>query len=149
MPYPGHPNGCPNFGKRAECPPKAPHIETILDLAKPIDAVWVRFNLAEHAARLRAKHPNWSERQTRCCLYWQPLVRKQLRAAIAEHALAHGLPTDLIALAIPEACGVDLTRTMAQIGIHLEWPPIEWVYKIAIVGTAQLSLFGGEGEGKR
>ena len=23
QPYPGHPRGCPNVGRRAECPPKA------------------------------------------------------------------------------------------------------------------------------
>jgi hypothetical protein len=24
LPYPNHPKGCPNYGKRALCPPKAP-----------------------------------------------------------------------------------------------------------------------------
>ena len=26
LPYPDHPRGCPNFGRRADCPPMAPLI---------------------------------------------------------------------------------------------------------------------------
>ena len=34
--YPGHPHGCPNYGKRPSCPPQAPMLAETLDLTQPV-----------------------------------------------------------------------------------------------------------------
>jgi predicted metal-binding protein len=34
LPYPGHPEGCPQYGKSEECPPLAPLVEDFIDLTK-------------------------------------------------------------------------------------------------------------------
>ncbi len=81
-PYPGHPKGCPNFGKRETCPPGAPLIEKIIDPGGRTFLIWNIFDLASHVARLKGRHPNWSIRQLECCLYWQSRARKQLEEAI-------------------------------------------------------------------
>jgi hypothetical protein len=41
----------------------------------------------------------------------------------------------LIAVTCPEACGVDVTATMASIGVALEWPPVSTAYQVALVGS--------------
>ncbi len=141
-PYPGHPKGCPNWGKRDTCPPAAPLLQDILTLVEPVFAVWNRFDLAAHVARMRERHPGWSDRQLYCCLCWQGTARKQLRAKIKcflhEQNLANALDlkyhVDLLVVGCPEACGVNVTATLASIGITLEWPPRVWAYQVVLVG---------------
>lgn len=41
----------------------------------------------------------------------------------------------MVAIYVPEACGVDVTATMKLIGIDLEWPPVNVAYQVALVGT--------------
>ena len=94
--------------------------------------VFNKFDLGTHVERMRAKHPSWSERQTYCCLYWQNTARKQLRQKV--EAVLSERP-ECVALYCPEACGVDVTATMASIGIELEWPPVNVAYQVALVGT--------------
>ena len=138
-PYPNHPRGCPNHGKRATCPPQAPAISDVLDSYKPVWAIWNVFDLAAHIEKMRARHPAWSPLQLVCCLYWQRTARKALRAEIDmfvfERQAAGGGPLRIIAC--PEACGVNVTATMARIGERLEWPPKTITYQVALAGTAR------------
>ena len=134
-PYPGHPRGCPNYGRRRTCPPHAPMLCQVIDLSQPVHAVWNAFDLAGHVERMREKHPEWSDRQLVNCLYWQGTARKALRAKVRNFGgllLASG---QLIALACPEACGVNVTATLASIGIEIEWPPKTIAYQVALVGA--------------
>ena len=82
-PYPGHPRGCPNLNHKAGCPPQAPNLRDVIDLAGPCYLIISELNLAAHAARLGALHPGWSDRQRRCCLYWQGTARNRLETLIA------------------------------------------------------------------
>ena len=120
--YPGHPKGCPNFGKRSNCPPAAPFFERTYDMGSPIYAVVNEFDLGGHFRKMKEKHPGWSDRQACCSLYWQPKARKKLRLK-TEKALLE-LP-GYTAETCPEALGVDVTATMADAGITLEWPARE------------------------
>ena len=134
-PYYNHKKGCPNYGKRDTCPPKAPILYDYFDMSKPILAVWTAFNLAAHRESMRDKHPNWSRRQLDCCLYWQGRVNKNLRRNnLQRHTIfSHNNP--LIATYIPEAMGVNVTATMAAVDLILEWPPERTVIKVAFVGA--------------
>jgi len=130
-PYPGHPKGCPNFGTRPSCPPEAPLLPGVFDLSAPVYCVWNAFDLARHVERMLARHPDWSLRQLRCCLYWQNTARKALRGKVK--SVLEDLP-DYEGLYCPEAYGVNVTATMADIGIELEWPPIQVAYQVALAG---------------
>ena len=135
-PYPLHPKGCPNFNKKAGCPPQCLTIEKVLDLSRPVWAVWNVFDFAGHVARMREKQPTWSERQLACCLYWQPKARGCLRAEIRKFIDEHcGLTIE----ACPEACGVNMTATMASIGVALEWPPKTVALQIVLAGSRKQS----------
>lgn len=131
-PYPGHKKGCPNIGKPG-CPPKHPLLEYMLDLAKPVFAIFNVFDLAEHVAKMRQKHPSWSERQLYNCLYWQPRARKALKCEIREFLREH---VGAVIIKSPEAAGLNVTATLAAAGIQLEWPPRIKAYQVVIAGSS-------------
>jgi len=131
-PYAGHPKGCPNWDKKPGCPPQARVLEKILDLSKPVYAIWNKFDLGTHRAKMLAKHPDWSERQLVCCLYWQGTARKQLKSHVSDFLAQY--PSYHV-LTCPEACGVNITTTMANIGVELEWPPTNTTYQVALAGV--------------
>lgn len=131
-PYPGHPKGCPNWNKRPACPPQAPLLESVLDLTKPVYCAYNAFDLGAHVSRMQRRHPHWSDRQLRCCLYWQGTARAALRGKVQAFLEEH---PGCIVLYCPEACGVNVTATMASIGIDLEWPPVTVAYQVALLGT--------------
>lgn len=117
IPYPGHPKGCPNYDKVDRCPPRAPKIEDFFDISTPMYLVHSEFDLAAHQDRMLSLHPEWSDRQCRCVLYWQPKSRKQLKERSAEAMKFLGL--DGVAM-VPEAMGLNVYATARLSGLHLE-----------------------------
>lgn len=71
-----------------------------------------------------------------CCLYWQPTARKQLRAEIARFKFMEQPRYKVVTC--PEACGVNVTATMAFIGHVLEWPPTTVTYQVALAGVSKV-----------
>ena len=132
-PYPGHPKGCPNYNKRHDCPPKVPLIGKVFDLDEPVYAIWNKFDFVSHTSKMRELHPEWSDRQVECCLYWQGTARKQLKSEVELFNLEN---PGYIVLTTPEACGVNITETMKNIGILLEWPPKMVTYQVALAGKS-------------
>jgi len=129
-PYKGHPKGCPNWNTRATCPPKAPAITRVFDLADPCYAVIVPFSLAGQLLYMRGKHPGWSVARLLNSRYWQGTVRKALRAGVERLFEEH---PHLVVLECPEACGVLVTRTVSSL-VDIEWPPKAWDHHVAIGG---------------
>lgn len=139
LPYPGHPRGCPNYGKKDGCPPDARSLSDLLVGGGPVWAVWNRFDLAAHAARMLERHSGWSRRQARCVLYWQPGARKQLRVRIQDWLGRFRLGGPWQLVGNPEAAGVDVSATMKQVGLHLLWPPERYAYQIVLVGRPAIT----------
>ena len=134
LPYPGHSKGCPNFGKKKGCPPLASKINDILDITQNIYLVFSTFDLAAHIERMRAKHPDWSERQLRCCLYWQNKSRKDLDFNI-KYCQGFLGPLVDITLDCPEATGVNVYATCYLAGLKLEKiRHLEIVHHVALLG---------------
>ncbi len=131
LPYPDHPRGCPNFDKNPECPPNASDVRQRFDLDKPHYFVIQQFDLADHVKRMRARHPDWSERQCRCVLYWQGTVRKRLKQKVAEFIRTHPEMTHTL---IPEAMGINVIKTAKNLGIPIQTRPRDTIFKIALVG---------------
>ncbi|MDD3102408.1 MAG: hypothetical protein PHE59_04670 [Patescibacteria group bacterium] len=118
--YYKHPHGCPNFGKKSDCPPNLPLITKVFDFGQKIYLIYTEFDLAAHAERMLKMHPDWSEHQIYCVLYWQSKARvfqrKEEGMAIKQHGLEYICRS-------PEAHGVNITELMKTQGIVLEWPP--------------------------
>ena len=145
--YQGHRRGCPNYRKRPTCPPRAERWTPDSIALYEWYAVWVVFEFGAHVERMRVAHPDWSQRQLECCLYWQGTARKRLRRAVDEFLrleLAVSPHPDQVkeitAYYIPEAHGCDVTATMATLGVSLEWPPQTTTHHVAMVRV----LKGGE-----
>lgn len=130
--YPGHPRGCPNFGRRPRCPPVAPMFDTVYDLTRPVFAIVTEFNLAAHVDRMKQRHPEWSDAKCRCVLYWQPVARKALRREIEAFLATH--PGYRVETS-PEAMGVNVTRTLGDAGVAMEWPPRVVVRLVALAAV--------------
>ena len=130
-PYHLHPKGCPNLNKKGSCPPHCPRIEDAIDLSKKVYCIYNVFPIGEHMDKMKKKYPDWTIYQLRCCLYWQPKARKQLREKIKLFIKQH---RNLIIVGNPEGCGVNVTETMKGIGINLEWPPEKYAYQIVLAG---------------
>jgi hypothetical protein len=137
LPYPGHPKGCPNYGKKDRCPPKSPLWRDVYDLEAPTYAVVSEFPLGPHMARMKAAHPYWSLKQCRNVLYWQGTARKALREKIFRAVRAcTDRPSGIVYQAeeTPEAMGVNVFATMEKVGIILEhgWPAT--IKHVALLG---------------
>ncbi len=117
IPYEGHKKGCPMYGTRDTCPPKAPFIKDHLDTSKPIYFVHSEFFLELDIERRRTMNPSQTERQLRCVLYWQGSSRKQMRDRV-KFAMRR-LAVDTI-IEIPEAMGVNVYGTAHVNGLYLE-----------------------------
>ncbi len=130
LPYPDHPDGCPNYGSKEGCPPDTPFVFDILQ--EPFRLVGVRFDINKHMRRMKDRHPEWSDRKARCVLYWQNSVDKALREKAEKVASSF---EDSKILMKPEAYGVSLFKTCRDAGIELEtFPPKKYVWKLALVG---------------
>lgn len=125
LPYPGHPKGCPNFPK---CPAKHPDIKALEGFSW--FAVIERFDLQTHAGKMATRHPEWTERQCRNLLYWQGGVKKRLY----EKALQDFDPFSDVLLKIPEASGVNVFRTMENVGIQILKTKPRHIVKVMLIG---------------
>ena len=130
-PYLNHRKGCPNYNKRKDCPPKCKNIDKILDFNKDIYVIYNKYDFKKHVDKMREKHPEWSKRQLECCLYWQGTARKSLREKIKLFKIEY---PNLFIAKCPEGSGTNLTETMKQININLEWPPKNYTYQIVLAG---------------
>jgi hypothetical protein len=124
FPYPGHPKGCPNYGKHKACPPNASMLDEYFDKRRPVSFVVARFDLAEHEKRMMERNSGWSRRQARCVLYWQGSVRSRLKKKVMDYMKRVGYDkwSDR-----PEAMGLNLFRTFYKHGLKLQKDPQDFV----------------------
>jgi hypothetical protein len=136
--YQGHKRGCPNYRKRPTCPPLAERWTPDSIALYEWYVVWVAFEFGAHVERMRVAHPDWSQRQLECCLYWQGTARKRLRDAV-EGFLSEGNIAQVGAVYYtPEAHGCNVSTTMAHLGVKLHWPPTIETRHVALVRLKKL-----------
>ena len=141
----------PDFNYKQGCPPSAQLFEKVFDLTQPVFAIFNAFDFKSHVEKMRAANTSWTQAQLTCCLYWQNTARKKLTGSLIYFMTMHpdyhvavafykGLDKDLRSLysrvipSPPEAMGVDITKTMAGVGVILEWPPVNVAYQVALAG---------------
>lgn len=103
----------------------------MLDFSRLHYVVFVTFDIYSHIQVMKRSHPNWSERQLRCCRYWQGKARACLRY---ECNRLLRIVKGMEIVYTPEAFGANVTRTMEQHGLILQWPPRDRVYLVALAG---------------
>ena len=117
LPYPNHKTDCPNYGKNKWCPPQAPMVDEYFELSKPLYIVHSEFDFYGHVEKMRAKHPEWSDRQCACVLYWQGTSRKQMKERVARAMWELGTNASA---SCPEAMGVNVYATALLSGLKLD-----------------------------
>ena len=122
-PYENHPHGCPNFSKG--CTTKRISFSELISKYEEWYAVVEIFDLKSHASAMKIKHPLWTERQCRNPLYWQGGVRSKLKKkAIKLQDCFEVCDMERgILLDIPEANGINVFETMANVGIIIDRKP--------------------------
>ncbi len=130
-PYHNHPNGCPNYGKKAGCPPNIEMFNEIYDMNKDIYAIITFFNIKSHLEKMRKLHPNWTHNQLINSRYWQGTDKKNHKQFIAKFNILY---PEYIVTTWPEALGVNLIETLKQINIDLKFPIEDISYRISLAG---------------
>ena len=135
LPYRGHKNGCPNFGKHNECPPKVKLFKDVFDTSKDLHFIIEEFNLNEHIEKMKQKHPKWSIYQLKNLLYWQNGVRHNLYMKVLKFIADQGNTNGMMYYTLlPEAMGIDVFKTCSKLNIPIEKQPTNKIFKIALVG---------------
>lgn len=131
--YPDHPQGCPNYRPGKCDPDRELWINDLLMVQKPMWLVYSEFNLEAHAQRMKEEHSDWTERQCRNLLYWQPTSKRQMRQRT--ELFISVTPGADYPVYLPEYYGVNVYATAALSGLELE--PIKGLkicHHIALVG---------------
>ncbi|MBU7016320.1 MAG: hypothetical protein HXS44_02330 [Theionarchaea archaeon] len=125
-PYPGHPKGCPNYGKKKECPPQAPLLEDFIDISQPHYFVVLkcirngRFPNQESTLEEAQFHSYWSDTLEKIlCKYIQEFQKDHPGTVFTYH---------------PSAVGVDVLETARNVGIPLQENPEKVFHKIVLIG---------------
>lgn len=133
LPYPDHKDGCPNFGKRADCPPFAPYF---LDAYKPeVRIAFMRFDFEEYLKRKREIHPDWTERALVNPRHFQGHIVSKFKEFVRFQTETPEYK-NYQAIYSPEAMGVNVHLTVRGAGVELEWPPRKEMYRIALLAES-------------
>ncbi len=125
-----HPDGCPNYGNKADCPDQAPLIEDFIDLEKNHWFIVVEFDIGAHERKQKKKYPHWSKKQCRNSRHWQNGVVARLLEACRMFCRGYGFVfTDR-----PEAMGVHVIKSAKALGISIRSRPKDTIFKIALIG---------------
>jgi len=135
LPYPDHPDGCPNFLLRSDCAPNAPYFFDVYD--KDVFVASLDFDFAEYMEAKRTIHPEWTEKALRNSRHWQNHLRAELRNNIVRE-LEHPELASYVPIYNPEAMGVNVHLTCQRVGISLEWPPQQHMYRIALLAQPRI-----------
>jgi hypothetical protein len=137
LPYPKHKNGCPNYGKKANCPPNVEYLEGKLEKYIYKKILLCRFNFNKYKKEMKIHYPDWTDKKLGCCLYWQGQIRKVFKNTIKK------LTPDLVLTCgsgvydspSMEASGINVIQTLKNIGItDIEIKPVNIIYLVCLIG---------------
>lgn len=132
-PYKNRLNGCPNFGKLSTRPPNIPCMyDQIFDISD-VYAVVTKFDLMTFFQNRRNKRPDLAEGQIKNLRIWQPITIKENDYAIAEFYKENPNLSNYISTRLLECMGVDVINTMKNVGLDIEFPVTDYVYRIAFI----------------
>jgi predicted metal-binding protein len=121
-PYRGHARGCPNWKRKAGCPPGVRPIRFLIDLERSVYVAVNEFDLEAHCRMMAARHPGWSPAQCTNIRHWQATAWREWRKGFALWRADNSWASELLPLDCAEAARVNLTATCKTAGIVLEWP---------------------------
>lgn len=148
LPYPNHPNGCPNYNKNPLCPPNTQILDYKLDNYNAFYLVYAKFQLSEYIKEMLEKHPGWFYRQASCVLYWQGSVKRCIKTILKIifrknpdnqfYIFASGsgfkkVLCDQEKIYSMEAGGIDVFKTLRNNDIKFEIKPKKFILLINLL----------------
>jgi predicted metal-binding protein len=139
LPYPQHKKGCPNYGKGKLCPPNSPAF-TIENLKqyKTLVLMYADFNFRAYKEKMRASHPDWSEKQLGCCLYWQKpvkiLLKNHLETLKDKPDFILGCGSGFVECYSMESVGLNVIDMLYKLDIDFEVKPVNKVVLCTMLG---------------
>lgn len=130
-PYPDHPHGCPNYGKRSDCPPHAPFFPRAYDTSAPNYLAVVKFDFAKYLEERRVIHPDWTERALRNPRHYQGHLRADLSRFVGQ--IMPQMDCGYEPIFNPEAMGVDIASMFPKVGLQWEFPPQANNYRVCLI----------------
>jgi len=134
-PYPNHPNGCPNYNPNYNpfCPPNTKLFEKKYDKYL---IVYAKLNFKGYVNNRLKDHPDWTDKQAKCVLYWQGSVKKLLKIHLKKYSgiyELYGCGSGFNGSPSMEAVGINVFSTMKLNGIKLELHPSNYVYLVCLL----------------
>lgn len=130
-PYHGHPKGCFFCNKKK-------FWYDIIDPKQEVWAIYFSMNLEPLWTKLKKLYPWWTKWQVQNNRYWVGTKKKYLRIMEQEFLKEHPGPWCRALNRAPGhityTFGIDYTKTMEQIGIHLQWPPEPYPITVQFLG---------------
>ena len=131
--YPGHPEGCPNYGKNEECPPKIPAMYDWIFDTRDVYAVITEFDLLAWYEYRRKRKPYLPEGQIKNKMYWQTKDKAKNELAVKDFYKQYPEKKDYVYTNYLECMGVHLVKTLEENGINLEFPVKDFSRRISLV----------------
>ena len=132
-PYKNHKNGCPNYGRHPTCPPNIPCMYDQIFDTSDVYAITTKFNLEEYFAKRRSNRPDLPEGQIRNSRVWQPIAIKENDYAIRDFYQENPMKRDYVSTRLLECMGVDVIKTMKEVGINIKFPVEDYAYRVAFI----------------
>ena len=120
LPYENHKKGCPNFNKNDTCPSRCKYRKDILEKYDKFTLVYAVFNFQQYKEIRMKEHPDWSEKQAGCVLYWQSSIKKMLKGHIRhiKYDEMLGTGSGFWKYSSMEAAGIYVFKTLLNNGIR-------------------------------
>lgn len=138
LPYPKHPNGCPNYNKNLLCPPYSPYLKLTLKKYEYFKLFLAHFDFIRYEVQMKVEHPKWTQGQITCILYYQNWVKSHFY----EHVLLYVSRNSLILgcgsgfgdkMYSMESVGINVFQTLKNINFSLEIKPIKQITFVSLL----------------
>jgi len=136
LPYPGYPNGCPNYGKNPLCPPNSPYRADVLCKNAVFTLVTATFDIVPYAAKTKELHPEFSDKQARNSRLWQSSIKRMLSDKILNeipYTDILGTGGGLLGYQSAESGGVDMFATFQRNSIPFDKTAMQLIVLAAII----------------
>lgn len=140
--YPRHPKGCPNIDKCEWL--NIPTFGTILEYGRYTHfyLIYAKFDFKQYKKLREKEHPNWTENQIKCVLYWQKSVIRLLKNYLNNlnlkdsYVLGCGSGFDVLhqkRVGSMENSCINVFSTMKLNGIKMEVKPENVIYLVCLI----------------
>lgn len=153
---------CPNYNHSWACPPVSPYLEYEVAKYSRFYLIYYKFNLNAYINKYQKKNSSKNNKEILYSLYSQYIIRdhleeeilnflKEYKAIYKEKLILWDgfcrkcykeklsctydkkMPCRYNLRYSMEAVGINVDKTVRNIGINIEWPPIENVYRFGLV----------------